>query len=71
MKEPVICLWSHGRRPVRAVPGIGLVDRQGGIPAGWCGMCGAEVYRPGRSRCDRCRKNGGTERSIYGLCESL
>ena len=69
MKEPVIYLLSHGRRPVRAVPGIGLVDRQAEIPAGWCSLCGAEVYRPERSRCQRCRS--GTERSIYALCEPL
>ena len=70
MKNPVICLWSHGRRPVRAVPVIGLKDVQAEVPAGWCGVCGAEVYRPGRSRCARCRK-GGTGRSIYALCEPL
>ncbi len=71
MKNPVVCLWSHGRRPVRALPVIGLADRQGGIPAGWCGVCGAEVYRVGRSCCERCRNHSGTERSIYESCESL
>ena len=71
MKNPVIYLRSYRRRPVRAVPGLGLVDRQGEIPPGWCDVCGAEVYRPGCRCCERCRKNGGTERSIYGLCESL
>lgn len=70
MKNSVICLWSHGRRPVRALPQPGLVDRQGSIPAGWCSCCGAEVYRPGHSRCERCRRTG-TERSIYELCKSL
>ena len=69
MKEPVICLWSHGRRPVRVAPAIGLIDRQGQIPANWCGKCGAEIYSVGHSRCQRCRQ--GTERSIYALCESL
>lgn len=70
MKEQVICLWSHGRRPVRATPEIGMVDVQGSIPAGWCNVCGAEVYRSDRRRCGRCRRSGAG-RSIYALCEPL
>ena len=70
MKNPVVYLWSHSRRPVRAMPEPGLVDRQGGIPAGWCEVCGMEVYRSGRGKCERCRR-GGTERSIYALYEPL
>lgn len=71
MKEPVIYLWSHGRRPVRARSVTALVDRQAQLPAGWCSLCGAEVYRPGHRLCGRCRGKGGTERSIYVLWESL
>ena len=68
MKNTVFCLWSHGRRPVRALPRLGLVDLQAQVPAGWCGSCGAEVYRPGKEYCTRCC---GTERSNYESRESL
>lgn len=71
MKHPIICLWSAGRRPVQAPAPLGLVDRQNLPPANWCGCCGGEVYRPGHSRCERCRNLTGTERSIYELCKSL
>ena len=70
MKNTIICLWSHGRRPVQYPCPSGLVDRQDLPPAGWCSCCGAEIYRPDRSLCERCRLRG-TERSIYELCESL
>lgn len=60
MKNRVICLWSHGRRPVQLHPPLGLTDLQAQIPAGWCGRCGGEVYRPGKPYCTRCC---GTERS--------
>lgn len=69
MKNAEFCLQSHGRRPVRLQPVLGLADPQAQVPAGWCNRCGAEVYRPGADRCGRCRQ--GTERSIYEVCESL
>ena len=69
MKNVVLYLQSHGRRPVRARPVLGLADGQAQVPAGWCGRCGAEVYRIGACLCGRCRQ--GTERSIYEVCESL
>ena len=31
-------------------------------PVCWCSLCGAEVYRSGRTRCDRCRKEKRYER---------
>lgn len=70
MKDPVICLWSHGRRPVRAQPMPGRQDRWGGLPVDWCSGCGSEVYRAGMRYCGRCR-SGGTERRMYEMCESL
>ena len=69
MKNAEFCLQSHGRRPVRPRPVLGLVDVQSQVPAGWCDRCGAEVYRMGKTCCARCRQ--GTERSIYEVCESL
>lgn len=68
MKNTVFCLWSQGRRPVRARPRLGLVDLQAQLPTGWCDSCGGEVYRPGKAICTRCC---GTERSNYESYESL
>ena len=56
MKNTVIYLLPGRRRPVRLRPELGLHDRQAGAPAGWCGRCGAEVYRWGEALCDRCRE---------------
>ena len=56
MEVRTICLDSHGRRPVRLCGAVGLADRQALPPLGWCACCGAEVYRPGKSRCERCRR---------------
>ena len=60
----VIYTMSHRRRPVFLGTYPVLTDRQAAIPAGWCSRCGAEVYRPGRVLCDRCRKEQNHER-IY------
>ena len=53
-----IYLLPGGRKPVQARPPLGLHDPQAQVPAGWCGLCGAEVYRTGAARCDRCRALG-------------
>lgn len=58
MENRRICLLPGGRRPVQAWPAAGLVDAQAQPPAGWCCVCGAEVYRYGGGRCGRCRRLG-------------
>lgn len=42
------------RTVLRRMP-LGLVDLQALPPRGWCVRCGAEIYRRGQDRCNRCR----------------
>ena len=35
---------------------LGLCDPQQAEPAAWCGLCGAEVYRPDTLLCRRCEQ---------------
>ena len=53
-----IFLLPGGRKPVQLRRPMGLADVQDQPPAGWCGLCGAEVYRGQVTRCDRCRTLG-------------
>lgn len=52
----IIYLQSHRRRPVRLTPLLPHEDVQGAVPYGWCGCCGAEVYRQMENLCEQCRK---------------
>lgn len=58
----IIYTKSHNRKPVRLGKYPVLSDLQAAVPACWCSRCGAEVYRSGRTLCDRCRKEKLYER---------
>jgi len=47
---------KHGRKPVW----VGLYqqsgDPQAAVPAAWCPVCGAEIFRAGEAACENCRE---------------
>ena len=45
-----------GRRPIFVGIYPPRTDMQGAIPRGWCLYCGTEVFFPGQSLCQRCKK---------------
>ena len=61
------------RKPVRRPRWFPGLDVQGVIPAGWCVDCDAEVYAPGKDRCQVCLRKDGYEdeeecKSLFALC---
>lgn len=36
-----------------------LSDPQQAAPAGWCPVCGAEIWEDGQELCGRCRRRDG------------
>ena len=58
MENRRIYLLPGGRKPVQVRPRLGLCDPQAQVPADWCSVCGAEVYRANTARCSRCRALG-------------
>jgi hypothetical protein len=54
--ESAICLRSEGRRPIRLQPYKAGEDLQNQAPAGWCSLCGREVYDWGKEICTECEK---------------
>ena len=53
---------SHRRQPVCLGKVPILRDIQGAIPAGWCILCGCEVFDSGESLCPVCRNGKGEVR---------
>ena len=49
-------VFSLGRRPIFVGVYPPKTDMQGAIPRGWCLRCGTEVFFPGQSLCQRCKK---------------
>lgn len=39
----------------------GLLDPQQRPPAGWCPLCGSEIWAEGKNLCTRCERNSGVE----------
>lgn len=58
MERRRIYLLPGGRKPVQVRPRLGLCDPQAQVPAGWCCVCGAEVYGAHADLCSRCRALG-------------
>lgn len=47
---------DHRRKPILlGFPPL-FRDIQGGIPTGWCSICGSEVFLQREDRCARCRQ---------------
>ena len=58
-------MWKNGvyleknrRRPVRFAPYKAREDLQAAIPAGWCNLCGKEVYGYEKMVCSECERWG-------------
>lgn len=52
----ILYLQSHRRRPIRLSPLLPHQDAQGAVPAGWCGVCGGEIYEEKEKLCYECKK---------------
>lgn len=61
MWRDIIYLRPGGRRPVRTGGYAAGVDMQGEIPAGWCDLCGREVYDRRKFLCEECERWGEYE----------
>ena len=57
LPDPARTAYSRNRTTFRTVyMPLGLCDPQQAEPAAWCGLCGAEVYRPDTLLCRRCEQ---------------
>ena len=52
----IIYRKDHRRRPIHLGKRQFIRDIQADIPAGWCTLCGCEVFRQGEDRCIWCQK---------------
>ena len=55
----IIYCKSHKRRPVSRGSFPLFRDTQAAIPAGWCGVCGGEIFEENMELCIRCRNLKG------------